>query len=41
MFYVGKTVILVKCPFRQNTSPVSCKDGWGGRGEAIQQFRRV
>ncbi len=25
MLYVGKTVILVKCPFRHNTSPVRSK----------------
>ncbi len=36
-----KTVILVKCPFRHNTSPARSKNCWDGRGEAIQLFLSV
>ncbi len=41
VLYEGKTVILVKYPFRHNTSPVRSKHWWDGRGEAIQPFRSV
>ncbi len=41
MLYEGKTVILVKCPFRHNTSPARSKNWWDGRGEPIQPFPSV
>ncbi len=41
VLYGDNTVILVKCPFRHNTSPIRRKNWWGGRGEAIQPFQSV
>ncbi len=38
MLYGGKTVILVKCPFRHNTSPVRSKNWWDGRRDTMHHF---
>ncbi len=38
MIHDGKTVILVKCSFRHNTSPVRSKNWWGGRGRQCNHF---
>ncbi len=41
VIYGGKAVILVKCPFRHNTSTVRSKNWCDGRREAMQPFRSV
>ncbi len=37
----GKTVILVKCPFHHNTSPVRSKNWRGGRGGNTTIYERL